>query len=489
MMLLFALRTLNHKRGRKLAPARVARIQHKRLRSLVESAMRDSAFYREKYRGINLDQLRLEDLPPTNKGELMANFNQVVTDPAITRDKLEAFMDVHENADRLFLDRYVVSHTSGSQGQPMLIVQDPKSLELSFELQLSRGNNEKVGPVEVMNRLLRPARLAVVTLKRGFYPSATMFQHMPSAARSFVNLLWLSQTDPDLDAKLNAFQPQILTGYAGVLEMLALNAERGRLRLAPELRQVVNNSEALTDRAKERIQNAFGMHVMNNYATGECTFLSNGCPTDAGAHVNADWAILEVVDEEFRPVPAGTPGQKVLITNLANHVQPFIRYEVGDVVTMADTPCRCGSRLPRVSRIEGRAADVFWVGKGSRRRQMINLVFGHAFEYLREVREWQATQYEANRVLIRLEPLPGAEVDLDRARQALSHELKEYNFQEVQADFEVVPRLGPDPRTGKFRRMISLVGPNGERQHEPWLAQYESEALDSVRRANASAQD
>jgi phenylacetate-coenzyme A ligase PaaK-like adenylate-forming protein len=180
---------------------------------------------------------------------------------------------------------------------------------------------------------------------------------------------------------------------------------------------------------------------------------------DGGAHVNADWAIMEVVDEEYRPVPDGTPGQKVLITNLANGVQPFIRYEVGDVVTMADTPCRCGSRLPRIARIEGRAADVFWVGTGSRRRRMINLLFGHAFEYLREVREWQAIQVDRDRVLVRLEPLPGAELDLRRARQAIDRELGMYDFGDVQVDFEVVPRLTADPETGKYRRMISLVGP------------------------------
>ena len=133
---------------------------------------------------------------------------------------------------------------------------------------------------------------------------------MPAAARRYLDLLWLSQTDPDVVERLNAFRPKVLTGYAGVLEILALEAEAGRLRLAPELRQVVNNSEALTDRAKARIESAFGLHVMNNYATGECPFLSNGCHTDDGAHVNADWAILEVVDDEYRPVPDGTPGQQ-----------------------------------------------------------------------------------------------------------------------------------------------------------------------------------
>jgi phenylacetate-coenzyme A ligase PaaK-like adenylate-forming protein len=148
----------------------------------------------------------------------------------------------------------------------------------------------------------------------------------------------------------------------------------------------------------------------------------------------------------------------VLITNLANLAQPMIRYEIGDVVTMADTPCRCGSRLPRVARVGGRAADVFWIGEGHRRRQMVNMVLSHAFEYLRDVREWQAVQVAPDRIVVRLEPLPGASLDLVGARPAVDRELALHGFQDVRFDFEVVPRLAPDPKTGKFRRMVNLLG-------------------------------
>ena len=388
----------------------------------------------------------------------MANFDRTVTDPAVTRAGLVRFMDDPGNASRLYLGRYVAGHTSGSQGQPMLLVQDRRSVELFFSLQMSRGNADRVSIAQAVRHLFRPKRLAVVTLKGGLYPSATLFQHTPAAVRRYVDLLWLSQTDTDVVERLNAFRPRVLTAYAGVLEILALEAEAGRLRLAPELQQVVSNSEVLTDSAKARIEAAFGLHVMNNYATGECPFLSNGCPTDDGAHVNADWAILEVVDDDYRPVPDGTPGTRVLITNLANTTQPIIRYEVGDVVTMADGPCRCGSRLPRVARIGGRAADVFWVGEGRRRRQMVNMVLSHALEYLRDVREWQAVQTAQDRILVRLEPLPGATLDLAGARPAVDREMALHDFRDVRLDFEVVPRLSADPATGKFRRMVSLVG-------------------------------
>jgi phenylacetate-coenzyme A ligase PaaK-like adenylate-forming protein len=457
-MLSFTMRTLALRRGRLLDPVRVAELQRRRLRSLVRRAVEGTAFYREKYRGIDPDRFTLADLPPTNKGELMANFDRAVTDPEVSRAGLVRFMDDPANADRLYLGRYVASHTSGSQGQPLLLIQDERCVELFFGLQMTRGNSEPVNVGTALRHLFRPKRLAVVTLKRGLYPSATLFQHMPASVRRYVDLLWISQTDPDMVERLNAFRPRILTGYAGILEILALEAEAGRLRLAPELRQVVSNSEALTDRAKARIESAFGLHAMNNYATGECPFLSNGCPTDDGAHVNADRAILEVVDHDYRPVPDGTPGSKVLITNLANAAQPIIRYEVGDVVTMADVPCRCGSRLPRVARIGGRAADVFWVGEGRRRRQMVNMVLSHAFEYLRDVREWQAIQTAPDRILVRLEPLPGATLDLASSRPAVDRELALHDFQDVRVDFEVVPRLSPDPATGKFRRMISQLG-------------------------------
>ena len=201
------------------------------------------------------------------------------------------------------------------------------------------------------------------------------------------------------------------------------------------------------------------MPVFDHYGIGECLFLAEGCPTDGGAHVNADWAVLEVVDKDYRPVPPGQPGSKVLVTNLANKLQPIIRYEVGDVVTMADRPCRCGSRLPWIERIDGRASDVFWIGE--KREQMVaSLVFKHGVEYLHEIRDWQAVQHQRDQVEIRLELLPGVTLPAETAERVVVRKLVELGLPEqVKVTVRIVPSLGPDPATGKFRRMISLVDP------------------------------
>lgn len=460
----FCLNSFRLNRIPRKAPEQVMALQKRRLHRIVQFVIRHSPFYRDKYRGIDPRSFELADLPPTNKREIMAHFDQMVTDPAVRRVELEAFIDDASNLGKLFKGRFAVSHTSGSQGQPILLVQDRRLFNLLFGIQMTRGNAKgQTTPAEAIRKFLYPARLAVVMLKRGFYPSASTFEYMPKAAKTFVKILRLSQTDPDLIDRLQEFQPTVLTAYAGVLETLAKEAEAGRLNLNPHLTQVVNNSEMLSERARLRIESAFRVRVMDNYATGECTFLSNGCPTDHGAHVNADWAILEVVDEHYQPVPDGTPGKKVLITNLANTVQPFVRYEVDDVLTMSTQPCRCGNRLPRIERIDGRASDALWIHDGIQFRQVPPYVFKKSFLHTREVREWQAVQYERNRFKVRLELLPGAELDEERAWKSLHRYLDQYGFRNLlDIQLEVVPALTSDPVTGKFRHTLSLIGPPSE---------------------------
>lgn len=440
------------------SPERVRAVQEQRLRRLLRHAAGRSPFYREKYRGHDLDCCPLSELPTTSKAELMAEFDRAVTDPAVRRADLEQFFDDPANVGRLFRDQYPVCHTSGSQGQPMMVVQDPLTLDLLFAFQMTRGNvgYARRGPLEAVRRALGPARLAVIISKPGFFPSAWVWKHLPEPMRPFVRLLYVQGNDPDLLDKLNDFRPTVLITTPTTLDLLAAKADRLRL---DALEQVVPNSEMLTDAARARIAAAFRVPIIDNYACGECLFLGNGCPTDPGTHVNADWAVLEVVDERGRPVPPGTLGHKVLLTNLANHTQPLIRYEVGDRVQMATTPCRCGSRLPRVETVVGRAADVFWVRSGTGHRPLSAYPFQHAFEHFRQVREWQATQEGRNRVRVRFELLPGATLDLGRVRRKLDERLGLAGFGgELGVELEVVPHLAIDARTGKFRRMVSRVG-------------------------------
>ena len=62
---------------------------------------------------------------------------------------------------------------------------------------------------------------------------------------------------------------------------------------------------------------------------------------------------MESVDSNNQPMPYGKMSDKVLITNLSNYIQPFIRYELTDRVVVHNEKCKCG-RTSLWLEIEGR---------------------------------------------------------------------------------------------------------------------------------------
>ena len=191
--------------------AKVQRLQRRRLGRLVRWAIDHSPFYRERYRGIDRHRFDLCQLPPVTKQELMANFDQVVTDPQVRRSDVENFLAHPENLGHWLLGRYAVSHTSGCQGQPMLIVQDRLSLSVFYALMCSRANPAGTpGVIEGIRRLWKPVKIAVVTMDRGFYPSGAATEFMPELVGRFVHIQRYSSMQKDLIDQLNRFQPNVL---------------------------------------------------------------------------------------------------------------------------------------------------------------------------------------------------------------------------------------------------------------------------------------
>jgi phenylacetate-CoA ligase len=441
-------------------PDDVLETQRSRLVDLVDHAREHSAYYRKKYAdvpGIDDGTFQLTDLPTTTKSDVMENFEDALTVDDVNRDDVEAFFQDDENLGKLFRDKYVLSHTSGSQGQPLLIVQPQENIELLFAMHASRGNHERLNIWTAVKHVLSPARMAAVILKRGFYPSACAFEYLPEGAQRYLEILSVSLLDEDLIERIVEFRPTHLTAYASVLHELARRTEAGELDLKPELVQVVNISERLMPQAREHYAKVFDALVLNDYAMGECLFLTNGCTNTGGMHLNVDWAIMEVVDEDNQPVPDGEKGAKVLITNLANHVQPIIRYEIGDIVTMATEPCGCGSSLPLVAGIDGRDSDMFFIETDGELQPLPPAVFEVALGEVLDAREYQLVQEERNTFRVRVEPLPGRKMDHERASRIIKEQVKEYGLDgHIQVEVEVVDKLQPEGGD-KFKRVVSKV--------------------------------
>ncbi|MDW8221970.1 MAG: hypothetical protein RMJ82_03345 [Gemmatales bacterium] len=438
--------------------------QRGQLRKLLRFALENSLFYRRRLRHIDPDSCSLERIPVTNKQEIMEHFDEVVTDRRIRLTEVEAFASDPANLGRLFLNRYVICHTSGSQGRPILIVQERKDIQLAFALQLARGHPLEKRWKTLFRRFGRPARWASFYVKPGFYPSAVVFTYMPRAIHRFAQTLRLSLQD-SLEKnvqKLNEFQPNFLTGYASVLEALAREQLAGRLRLreSGQLQMLTNMSEPLTPQARQLIEGTFGVHVSDHYAMGECMTLTVGCPYHRGAHVNVDLALLEVVDDRYRPVPPGTKGSRVLVTCLHNYVMPFIRYEIGDVITMNPQRCPCGSNLPHVAAIEGRTKDRFWIRRNDHYEEFSPFIFLEVMYRCFDVAEFQFIQTDWTRFDLRVAPVPGRQLDVAEIQRRLQAALCEAQLHPlIQVNIIPVEEIRPDPVSGKMKRMQTLLAP------------------------------
>src|SRR5262249_47751363 len=115
-----------------LSPQRIAKIQCRRLRRLVARAQKELPFYAARLAHIDPENFTLDQLPTVTKPEMMANFDCFLTDRRITRTGVEEFMRDPARLGQWYLDKYAVSHTSGTGGLQAFIVQDRNMMRLLF---------------------------------------------------------------------------------------------------------------------------------------------------------------------------------------------------------------------------------------------------------------------------------------------------------------------------------------------------------------------
>ncbi len=335
--------------------AAVADRQRARLADLVAFTRTRSPYYRQLYAGL---PERVEDpslLRVTTKRDLMTRFDEIVTDHRGTRQAVEAFVADPTLIGQPFLNAYTVATTSGTTGIRGMFLIDQRALAVATAM-AGRMLGSWLRPRDVLRIVAGRGRTAMVSASGGHFASAAAAARLRSTRRGArtVRLFPVQTPLTELVAELNAFRPALLAPYATTAALLASEQQAGRLHIDPVL--VTLSAEGLATDERQRIADAFGATVGNSYAATECPFLSFSC-REGWLHVNSDWAILEPVDAYHRPVPPGQQSHMVLLTNVANRVQPILRYDLGDSVLARSDPCACGNPLPAIQ-VQGRAADV-----------------------------------------------------------------------------------------------------------------------------------
>lgn len=442
------------RRAMKQGPAAIAQRRRSRFEEMVTFARTHSPYYRELYRHLPaaIDDPAL--LPVTDKKQLMARFDEWVTDPEVTLENVRALA---EDADRIgerFLGKYTVATTSGTTGARGMFVLDNRTMAVTNAIAF-RMITSWLGIGDVLRIVKRGGRMAMIMAGGGHFASAVAAARMRKSLRGKKRVgVFPAQTPlPMLADQLNRFQPAVMAPYASMAALLATEQEEGRLAIRPVL--LALSAEGLPLDEYDRIAKAFDAKVGNSYASTECTFLSYGCG-EGWLHVNADWVVVEPVDADYQPVPAGEQSHTVLISNLANRVQPILRYDLGDSVLQRPNRCPCGNPLPAI-RVQGRAADVLtFEGANGEHVSIPPLAFAAVTERVDDIELSQIVQTGPASLRVRLRLASGS--DSDRIWRslldALTRLLAEHELSHVQIERASEP---PEQSTGgKFRQVIPL---------------------------------
>lgn len=437
------------------------RRQHSRLTGLLTHARANSRFYRRLYDHLPPDQAALGDLPPVTKQQLMNSFDDWVSDPRITRANLEAFVASPARAGTPFLGQHFVCTSSGTTGHPGLFVHDPGACAV-YEAMSYRMDLAWLSGRQWLQMLYRRARWAVVVGTGGHFAGEGWIEFERRRQwwrRNVWRAFSLQVPLAELVTKLNTFQPAILTSYPSALEVLATEQMAGRLRLRPVIVELVGESVDAGGRA--RIAAAFGEVVPHDsYSASECLAMAFDCE-HRWLHVNSDWVILEPVDADYRPTPPGQPSHTVLLTNLANRVQPIIRYDLGDTITARPDPCPCGNPLPAI-RVQGRCDDVLRLtAPGGRTVGILPLAVGSVTDETPGVQRSQLIQTGPKSLTLRLDVRPGAQPE--RVWEQSCADLAAYLAAQGLPDIEIIRSPEPPQRSttsGKFRQVIAVAPRN-----------------------------
>lgn len=435
-------------------PVTLARRRAQRWAALCEAA-HGSRFYRERLRGAT----SLQSIPPVSKRELMQNFDAWVIDPRLRLAPLRAFLADPARVGQSFDGGFVVWESSGSTGEPGVFVQDARAMAVYDALEACRRLQRWFDPWYVGERI------AFVGAIGGHFASTVTAERLrrlnPAMAANLHAVSFLQPT-PVLIDELNRLAPSVVSTYPTMAVLLAEEKAAGHLRIP--LTEVWTGGETLTPGMRRLIERHFGCTVINSYGASEFLPLASQCRVGA-LHLNSDWAILEPVDEHGYPVPPGVSGHTTLLTNLANHVQPLIRYDLGDRVIVRRHACSCGSPLPVID-VEGRCDDMLVLRGGDGQRvRLLPLALTTVIEDEASVYDFQLVQVADGALRL---SVGGGDAAAARAMAALRAYLRAQGLPHVQ----VSALAGGERvrgRTGKLRRVVAAPGALASRRlnHRP----------------------
>ncbi len=412
-----------------LSFADMQEVQRTKLKDLLKYVYRSNKYYRNVLDRQGIDVDRVDD---------PGVFRRI---PLLTKDEIRAHSNTMRSSGSM---RVSARRTSGSTGIPLNLVKDREASAymeaVVYEVYgwhgISIGDRQGriwAMPLDLKKNAL--TRLKDVLLNRKRLSSHAITEE--SCLEYYHNLM--------------RFRPKFVYGLASTISQFVRIVKHHGLNPADlNLSVVIITGEILFPELRQLVETAFACPVVNEYGTTENGIIAFECPSKR-MHLMIHNLYLELLN----PVD-GTPAQpgeigEVVLTELHARALPFIRYRLGDTVTLShDTQCECGSELPIVDHVEGRVLDLLIAPDG--RRVSTSITSQLMTEGIHRYKVFQKDITRFDILIERMQDCSSSDID------NVVRNFQKFFGDQIIVNIDIVDHIPPD-KTGKLRSFVSELSP------------------------------
>ncbi len=314
-------------------PRKIREAQERLFKSHIAYITENSPYYRRTLNGLNIHNATLDalsDFPFTDKSAIEQHNEELRAVP------MSSIRDI------------VLS--SGTTGKPTTIMYTENDLKrLAYNEEISFAGCGLTSEDIV---------LLTCTMDRCFIAGLAYFLGLRELGAAAIRN-GLSSFASHMDI-IQRMKPTAVVGVASFVHKLGrFLKEKGIDPGQTGINKIICIGEPLRDRQMallkvgQYLEEEWNARVFSTYASSETITTFCECMAQKGGHLHPELAIVEIVNNEGRTLPAGETGE-IVVTTLGVEGMPLLRFRTGDISFLIDGPCECGRYSPRLGPILGR---------------------------------------------------------------------------------------------------------------------------------------
>lgn len=370
-------------------------LQSTALCNVAKIAVKDVPYYSKLFTRLQLDTTTLAETQWLSRLPILSR--------EVVQDNFSQLCSTHYSVEQ---GNAGIVKTSGTTGKPVKVLQTPNSIGMfallkQRELRMFRFDSQQsFASIRSPTDMPRKRDGAVLNKGEEFHHAnwplvGQYFETGPFAC--FGN-----NNDIELQTRwLRDRRPSYLLAHSADMEHLALSYQA--IGHADYLRGMLAISQQMKDSMRRNIARTFRAPLQQNYGLNEIGLVAARCPESDHYHVHAEHCMIEITDNDGRPLAPGQQG-RLLITALGNPAMPLLRYDSDDLAEIPTEPCPCGRTLPSFRNIEGRYRRNAYLPEGSWQfwDALLNALDEIPSEQFAAIRQYQLHQYRDGRYQLRI---------------------------------------------------------------------------------------